>query len=428
MVSVLFALTMGVALGAVIGWLAHASRTSTMLGDARTDAAQARAELAAAQSSRDLTASSLAAASEDAARRQSTAIGAHVGHIVEPLRGVLGQLTDELRRVEHHRAGAYSGLFEQIRGMQRASLQLGDQTRQLANALHTPHLRGRWGELQLERIVELSGMTKHCDFTTQRDVAVGGADGSDGVIRPDLIVHLAGDRDIVVDAKVPLHAYLQATAVGDADTDEAQRHLGDHARAVRSHINSLAAKAYASALPTSAEMVVLFLPSDAVLEAAARADPELIEFGFGKNVVLATPATLMALLRTVALGWRHDAMARDAAVIHELGIELHQRMGSVLSHFDRVGGSLRKAVDAYNSTLGVVETRMGVTARKLSSLEALNHLGEVPSPHPVHTEVRRDPDSRGLAKTAPTVTGDRPPAEWNNPDETDDITPTPAHG
>lgn len=368
------ALVVGVLLGAVVGWSVHAARTHGAVA-----AAQAQAD--ALRQSREDVAQSLSWATEDAARRQSSAIGSQVNHIVEPLRSTLTALADELRRVEHNRVGAYAGLTEQIRGMHAASMALGDQTRQLANALHSSHARGRWGEIALERVVELAGMTRHCDFSTQVS-----AQSATGTVRPDLLVHLAGGRTIVVDAKVPLDAYLRAAEV--TDRAEAQRLLADHARAVRSHITKLSAKAYWTAFDNTPEMVVLFLPAEAVLEAAARADAELIEYGFGRNVVIATPTTLVALLRTVALGWRHDAMARDAAVIHELGLTLHQRLHSVLGHLESVGSSLRKTVESYNSAVGVVENRLGVTARRLAELEGLGRDDEPPAPAVIHTTCR----------------------------------------
>lgn len=372
--TVFAALVVGIALGVAIGWLANANRSAAQL-------AQARAEAGALRESADLVRQSISAATEDAARRQSSAIGAQVAHIVDPLRPVLAQLADEVRRTEHHRAGAYAGLSEQVRSMHEASLRLDDQTRRLTNALHTPHIRGRWGEMQLERVVELAGMSRHCDFTPQ----VSGST-ADGGVRPDLVVHLAGGRSIVVDAKAPLHAYLAAAAADDPAARE-QHHLA-HARALRAHVTSLAAKSYWQAFTDTPEMVVLFLPGDPILEAAVRADPELLELGFAKKVVIATPATLVALLRTVALGWRHDSMARDAAVIHELGTELHHRLGTVFTHLDRLGGSLRKAVESFNSTLGAVDARVGVTARKLAELEALDGVDDHTTPSPLDVTVR----------------------------------------
>lgn len=373
--SIMVAVLVGAVVGLVIGWLAHASRSAATV-------ARARAELDAIRSAQDLATRSLSTASEDAARRQSSAIGAQVAHIVDPLRSVLGQLSEELRRTEHHRAGAYAGLTEQVRGMHAVSTALTEQTRALTNALHTPQVRGRWGELQLERVVELAGMTRHCDFATQVSMPT-----DSGTIRPDLVVRLAGGRRIVVDAKVPLQAYLAAIEADDPAT--ADRLFADHARALRTHIGQLSSKAYWSAFENTPEMVVLFVPSDPVLEAAMRADPELIELGFTKNVVLTTPSTLVALLRTVALGWRHDAMARDAATIQQLGTELHHRLGSVLGHLDRVGGSLRRAVESFNSAVGVVDTRVGVTARKLAELDALDGEAEPITVAPIDVVARR---------------------------------------
>ncbi|MDS1114352.1 DNA recombination protein RmuC [Gordonia westfalica] len=377
MIAAALSLVFGVLLGIALGWWAHAARSAGVV-------AAARAEVEMLREGRSEVASSLSWATEDAARRQSTAIGGQVQHIVEPLRATLAQLSDELRRVESNRIGAYAGLTEQVRGIHAASVALNDQTRQLANALHSSHSRGRWGEVQLERVVELAGMTKHCDFSTQVSLPDQSKDGA--TVRPDLVVHLAGGRDIVVDAKVPLDAYLRAAESTDAAARD--RLIGEHARALRGHIARLSAKAYWTAFENTPEMVVLFLPADAVLEAAVRTDPDVLEYGFARNVVIATPTTLIALLRTVALGWRHDAMARDAAVIHALGMELHQRLAGVLGHLGTLGTSLQRTVDAYNSTIGSVESRLGVTARRLAELDALGEVSEPPRPRVIHDTCR----------------------------------------
>ncbi len=384
MTAAALALVVGLALGIALGWWAHAARSAATV-------AAARAEVEMLRAGREDVASSLSWATEDAARRQSSAISSSVAHIVEPLRANLAQLADELRRVENNRIGAYAGLTEQVRGIHSASIALNDQTRQLANALHSPHARGRWGEVQLERVVELAGMTKHCDFSTQVSVpdtsASNGSGGRTGnILRPDLVVHLAGGRDIIVDAKVPLDAYLRAAEAGDSSARD--KLIGEHARALRAHIARLSAKSYWSAFDNTPEMVVLFLPGDVVLEAAARTDPDLLEFGFARNVVIATPTTLIALLRTVALGWRHDAMARDAAVIHDLGLQLHQRLAGVLGHLGSLGTSLQRTVDAYNATIGSVDSRLGVTARRLAELDALGDVPEAPQPPVIHDTCR----------------------------------------
>ncbi len=322
-------------LGAVVGWFAHRSA-----------------------------AGAVGAATADAAREQSLLLGDEVNDIVEPLRATLHQLSTELQASERGRIHAFAGLSEQVRGMTQASYRLQEQTSRLAGALHTTQVRGRWGEVQLERIVELSGMSRHCDFTTQQHLP---ADGDrERRARPDLVVHLAGGRNIVVDAKVPLTAYLEA-----AGAPEPTEAAVAHARAVRAHVQALSAKSYWAALPGSPEFVVLFLPGDGALETATRVDPALLDYAFGRNVVLATPSTLIALLRTVALGWRQHALAEDAATIHALGRQLYQRLDGVLGHLEKTGGALRKAVESYNATIGAVDSRLTVTARRLAELEAL---------------------------------------------------------
>ncbi len=362
------------AAGLVIGWSVHAALTAPAL-------AEARAQSRALRESADLTSRALASASEEAARRQSAAIGASVDRVVGPLHDSLHRFAEQVQRTERDRIGAYAGLTQEMRDMQQASHRLGMATQSLTNALHTPHLRGRWGEMQLERVVELAGMTKHCDFSTQVHTATGGTS-----VRPDLVVHLVGDRHVVVDAKVPLQAYLDAIAA----TDPVRREqlLADHARAVRSHITALAAKSYWAAFDPSPEMVVLFLPGDPILEAAARGDSTIFDFAYSRNVVLATPSSLIALLRTVALGWRQQSITDEALAIHALGKELAGRLGSVLSHLDRLGASLGKAVDSYNATIGTVENRLGVTARKLSEMTAPGSADPPPQPREVTTPIR----------------------------------------
>ncbi|MCX5043854.1 DNA recombination protein RmuC [Aldersonia sp. NBC_00410] len=346
-----FALLVAMAVGVVVGWLLHAART----GD-RT--ARAEAQLAAMADNERLLRQALGAASEDSARRHSGAIGDQVEALVGPLRAAVGALTEQVEDVERTRMQAYAGLREQVAGMHRTSQQLTDQTGQLVTALRAPQIRGRWGELQLERVVELAGMTRHCDFDTQ---VVG-----DGV-RPDLVVRLAGGKQIVVDAKVPFTGYLDAAQA--RTTAERDEHLARHARQLRAHIDQLAAKAYWAAFEPSPEFVVLFLPGDPFLDAALTTEPGLLDYAFGKNVILTTPTTLIALLRTVAHTWRQEAITREAATIQQLGRELYARLGTAGRHLDRLGSQLGKAVDSYNHTVASMESRVMVTARRLNEME-----------------------------------------------------------
>ncbi|WP_044475705.1 DNA recombination protein RmuC [Rhodococcus aetherivorans] len=363
------ALLAALALGAVLGWLLHAARS----GDR---AARAEAQLAALRENEAQLRQALGAVSEDSARRHSGAIGEQVSRLVGPLQEAVGALARQVEHVERNRVHAYAGLTEQVEGMHRASQLLSTQTQQLVTALRAPQVRGRWGEIQLERVVELAGMVRHCDFDTQ--VAKDG-------VRPDLLVHLAGGKQIVVDAKVPFAAYLDAAQ--EEDVARRDQHLVRHARQVRTHIDQLSAKAYWESFDPTPEFVVLFVPGDPFLDAALAADSELLEYAFARNVILATPTTLVALLRTIAHTWRQEALSKEAATIHQLGRELYQRIGVVGGHLDRLGSQLGKAVDSFNLTVASMESRVAVTARKLSELEIFD--GEHPEVRPVDAWPRR---------------------------------------
>ncbi|WP_174186227.1 DNA recombination protein RmuC [Nocardia barduliensis] len=350
----LVALLLVFAAGFGLGWLGHAARAGH-----RATAAEAR--LAVAADNERLLRQSLSAANEDAARRHSHAVGA----MVEPLRAAVGALNEHIQQVERQRITAYSGLREQVASMQRTSHQLTGQTGQLVAALRAPQVRGRWGEIQLERVVELAGMTRHCDFQTQVHRTGRGED--DRAVRPDLVVRLAGDRRIVVDAKVPFAAYLDAC--GTDDPDVRAELLTRHAKHLRAHVDQLSDKAYWAAFDPAPEFVVLFVPGDPFLDAALTTDSELLEYAFGRDVILATPTTLIALLRTIAFGWRQEALSRDMATVQRLGRELYHRLGTTGKHLDRLGAQLGKAVEAFNYTVASVESRVLVTARKLHDLE-----------------------------------------------------------
>jgi DNA recombination protein RmuC len=303
----------------------------------------------------------LSARSDGDATQRQQAIEALVGPIAQTLHRLDGQL----RTVEKDREAAYAGLREQVGAMHRTSEQLQSETRQLVTALRAPQVRGRWGELQLERIVELAGMVEHCDFSRQVTATDVSGD-NDAVVRPDLVVHLAGGKHIVLDAKVPFGAYLEA--VDATDPDRRADRLAAHARHLRAHVDSLAHKSYWQRFEATPEFVVLFVPGDPFLEAALQSDPALLEHAFERNIVISTPTTLIALLRTVAYTWRQEALASNAARVHELGRELHSRLATMGGHVTKLGKQLGGAVDAYNRTVSSLESRVLVTARRFGEL------------------------------------------------------------
>ncbi len=285
-----------------------------------------------------------------------------VAALLAPASDALVRVEQRLREVERERAGAYAGLREQVAALHRTSTDLGSQTRSLVNALRAPTVRGRWGEVQLQRIVELAGMVEHCDFDTQVSAAVADAAG----VRPDMIIRLAGGRHIPVDAKVPFDAWLQAREC--ADEPRRGQLMTSHARALRAHVDALAGKAYWQHFQPAPEFVVMFVPGEPLLDAAMTIDPGLTEYAFSRNVVIATPTTLIALLRTVAFTWRQERLSESAAAIHSLGLELHGRLATLGAHFSRLGVNLDRAVESYNAAVGSVESRVLVTARRFADL------------------------------------------------------------
>jgi len=297
-------------------------------------------------------------ASGDLARRQQA-----IDALVLPLRESLTKVEGQIRTVERERIDAYRSLVEQVGTMRQSSEQLKCETAQLVTALRAPQVRGRWGEMQLRRVVEAAGMVEHCDFSEQ--VTVQTPDGSS--LRPDVVVHLAGGKQVVVDAKVAFVGYLEAMEARDDATRAAR--LRAHARHLRTHIDQLGAKSYWEHFTPTPEFVVMFVPADAFLNAALEEDPSLQEHAFSRNVVIATPSTLIALLRTVSYTWRQEALARNAADIHALGRELHGRLATMGGHMSKLGAQLNSAVASYNSTVSSLEGRVLVTARRFSDLQ-----------------------------------------------------------
>jgi DNA recombination protein RmuC len=326
---------------------------------------------------------------------------AAVEHLVEPLLTTLARVEEQLHESDAARTRSHAALAEQVRFVQQGSEQLRAQTQALVNALRRPEARGRWGELQLRRVVELAGMSARCDFDEQVTVAT-----PDGPLRPDMVVHLAGGKNIVVDSKVSLAAYLEAA---EADSEEVRAtRLEAHARHVREHVDRLAGKAYWAALSPSPEFVILFIPGEAFLAPALERDPGLLEYAIGRKVHIATPTTLVSMLRTAQYAWQQAALAENARAVFDLGRQLHERIAGLGGHVDRLGRALAKAVSTYNQAVGSLESRVLPSARRLSELGVID--GELTAPALVE-ETARTLSAPELIADSGSGSGEVGPAE-----------------
>jgi DNA recombination protein RmuC len=348
-------LVLGLLVGAALGWLLARSRT----GDAAAEARLLRERLAVADA--------------EAGRRDDLVV------TVAPLRDALGKVETHLRDLEQARVGAYSTLSEQVRAMASTGEALRDQTASLVTALRAPQARGRWGEMQLRRVVELAGMVEHCDFSEQESVT-----GDFGTQRPDLVVRLGGGKQVVVDAKVSLAAYLDAAESRDPDVVEAR--LQAHARHLREHVRGLAAKEYWRAFEPTPEFVVLFVPGDAFLAPALERDPQLLDDAMASRVFITTPTTLIALLRTVAYSWQQEALTEHARTVFELGRELYRRLGTLGDHVGKLGRTLTRSVEDYNAMVGSLERSVLVQARRMAELQVTD--ADLATPIPLTATTR----------------------------------------
>ncbi|HXW31927.1 MAG TPA: DNA recombination protein RmuC [Acidimicrobiales bacterium] len=312
-----------------------------------------------------------------------------IEQLLSPLKDQLGKYEHSLRVLELERQKAYTGLNEQVRQLSESQDRLQAETRNLVTALRAPATRGRWGEMQLRRVVEMAGMLEHCDFDEQVTAST-----EEGRLRPDMVVHLPGSRSVVVDAKVPLQAFLQAVEATDDDTRRA--HMQAHARQLRSHVDALSKKGYWQQFESSPEFVVAFVPGDPLLAAAFEHDPSLLEHAMANQVVLATPTNLIALLRTVAASWQQEAVAENAREVQRIGRELYKRLCVFGEHLGKAGRGLAGAVDAYNKAVGSLERSVLPQARRFQDLGVVGADKELAELEAV-ASVPRQPDTPELA-------------------------------
>ena len=375
----LLLLLVGLAIGVIIGYVGAIARRTTVDRSDHEQVAELRAQAAQWQA-RAEELSSRTQVAEERAERDGSVLRA-----LAPVRSQLEQVGARVESLEKQRAEQHAALAEQLRATALREQDLARSTASLEGALRSRSARGMWGEVELARVLEASGMMRHVDFSEQRTIGAlvqrrGGSarsgdptagEGTAGRSRPDVVVHLPGDGYLAVDAKAPMDSYLAATAVqGSGPQDEERRSdlLAAHAKALRGHVDQLAARRYDRALGDSPELVVLFVPAEAVLSAALEADPALLEHALGHGVALTSPVSLLTLLRTCATAWARTAVNDDARELLELGRTLYERLGTVAGHLDALGGALRRSVTAYNKAVGSMENRLLVTARSLETL------------------------------------------------------------
>jgi len=399
-VTLAITLTIGLTVGVAIGWLVSRPAQTRLHSELEKDRAVHAERLMAYQDAEAKLRDAFQALSADALKTNNEAflslaetrmrearteaagdIDARkkaIEDLLAPMAKTLEQVDREIKDSERRRVESGAQLMQRIASLDTAGQGLRDETRRLTDALKRPGVRGRWGELQLKRVVELAGMIEYCDFMEQHTMQ--GAD-DEGRIRPDVVVRLPGGKRIVIDAKAPLDAYLRALEA----PDEAARQslLADHARQVRNHISQLSAKSYFEKIASTPEFVVMFLPGEMFFSAALEQDPSLIECGVEKRVIPASPTTLIALLRAVAYGWQQEAMEENARKISENGRNLYESVRALAERFEKLGRSLKSSLEAYNETVGSLEGNVLVKARKFKDLQAANGGEEIRALEPI---------------------------------------------
>jgi len=316
-------------------------------------------------------------AEEDLTRRQAA-----IHDLVKPLGEKLGRFDERIGEIEKARNEAYGAIRQQVVALAQGQQSLGQETRRLVQALRAPKTRGRWGEMQLRQVFEMAGMAEHVDYVAEQSVET-----AEGLRRPDAIVRIPGGKSIVVDAKTPLEGYLDALEAGTPEIQQQQ--LSRHAAQVRQHVKLLASKAYHDAIPTTPDFVVMFIPGETFVSAAAEVDPGLIEYAFERKVLIATPTTLMALIKAIAYGWQQEKMAENAVEVQRLAKDLYDRLGVFAEHLDRVGRSLGQSVEHYNRAVGSLEGRVLPSARRFESLGVVAGTAGIGSPGALATEPRK---------------------------------------
>ena len=315
--------------------------------------------------------------------------------LVKPISESLSKFEGRVGDIERAREGAYRAIEEQVKNLARGQTSLRTETSRLVGALRQPKTRGRWGEYQLQNVLEMAGMTEHVDFVTEQSVR-----SEAGLLRPDVTVRLPSGRSAIIDAKTPLEAYLRAFEAADEATR--QRALSDHARQLREHVRTLASKAYWNALPNTPDFVVMFVPGEAFYDAAADVDPDLVDYAVTRRVLIATPTTLIALLKAIAFGWQQEKLAENAQAVKDHAHEFYKRIRVFGEHMNSLGKSLRQAVDRYNRGVGSLEARVLPAARRFEQLGAAPGGERIPDLSPV------DLNPRGLQARELVASGDRP--------------------